>query len=66
MSWFCERCGDFIIWNSYYCDECRERNNREWKIEQKAKQRVKEERNARIREEISDYKDSQSSRIEEK
>ncbi|MBD3808159.1 MAG: hypothetical protein IE880_05520 [Epsilonproteobacteria bacterium] len=43
MAWFCNRCGDFMLFNSYYCDDCHEIRRREREAKEIAKEIKKEE-----------------------
>lgn len=62
MAWFCNRCGDFMLFNSYYCDDCHEIRRREREAKEIAKEIKKEE----IRQRIITYKQTQRLEIEKK
>ncbi|MBU1669450.1 hypothetical protein KKC13_13675 [bacterium] len=73
MAWFCKRCDAFMLFNSYYCDDCHEIREieREAKeiakeIKKEAKEIAKEIKKEKIRERIYTYKQQQRLEIEKK
>lgn len=62
MAWFCNRCDDFMLFNSYYCDDCHEIRRKE----REAKEIAKEIKKEKIRERIYTYKQQQRLEIEKK